>query len=103
MTRGVKGVVTVLDGRTGRPRTRVNIEGAAKLRVTEEDRDGLRFRKYIEHPDSAAPAGKKRIACARVPAEDFDPSCTAIDLSFPQKNSYEGEADHGRSRIEAAR
>jgi hypothetical protein len=41
---GVTGKLTLLDGKTGRPRTNIDIEKAARLRVSEERRDGLRFR-----------------------------------------------------------
>ena len=34
----------MLDGKTGRPRTIIDIEKAAKLRVSEESRDGLKLR-----------------------------------------------------------
>jgi hypothetical protein len=36
--------LTMLDGKTGISRTIVDIEKAAKVRVSEESRDGLRFR-----------------------------------------------------------
>jgi len=38
------GKPTLFDGKTGKPRTIIDIELAARLRVTEESRDGLRFR-----------------------------------------------------------
>ena len=44
LARGITGKLTMLDGKTGRPRTIVDIEKAAKVRVSEESRDGLRFR-----------------------------------------------------------
>ena len=49
----------MLDGKTGRPRTIVDVEKAAKVRVTEEDRDGLRFRRadpadsFYSHEEAA--------------------------------------------------
>lgn len=54
LARGIKGTVTVLDGRTGKPRSRVNIERAARLRTVEGDRDGLHFRKHGETTPSAS-------------------------------------------------
>ena len=45
LTKGITGRFTLLDGKTGRPRTLINIEKAAKLVTTEENRSGLRFRK----------------------------------------------------------
>ena len=53
---GHTGTLTMLDGKTGMPRTTINIEKAAKLSVTEESRDGLRFRKYRENTDSSPPS-----------------------------------------------
>jgi hypothetical protein len=58
LTKGIKGMMTVVDGKTAKPRTLVNIEKAARIRVTEEDRDGLRIRRYGENPDSGAAAGE---------------------------------------------
>ena len=66
LSRGIKGVVTVFDAITGKPRTIVNIEKAAKLRTVEEDRDGLRFRKHVEHPAEPPRAGES--AKAGIPA-----------------------------------
>jgi hypothetical protein len=43
--RGITGRVTMYDGASGAPRTVINIEAAAQLDCSEEDRDGLRFRK----------------------------------------------------------
>jgi hypothetical protein len=96
------GVVTVLDGRTGKARTLVNIEKAAKLRLTEEDRNGLRYRKYLEHPDNGSSAGEGRKPGVKEPDENFAPYCPVADLSFPQKSFPAGQAKHRRLRIEAA-
>jgi hypothetical protein len=54
--RGHAGKVTLLDGETGRPRTIIDIEKAAKLR-TEEGPHGPRFAKFkqqtvVESPPS---------------------------------------------------
>ena len=46
LAKGITGKLTMLDGKTGRPRTIIDIERAAKLTVSEESRDGLRFRPY---------------------------------------------------------
>jgi hypothetical protein len=55
LAQGVTGKLTMLDGKTGRPRTIIDIEKAARLRVAEESRDGIRFRKLTpaETPDTA--------------------------------------------------
>jgi hypothetical protein len=42
---GYTGKLTLLDGKTAKPRTVIDIEKAARLRVSEESRNGLRFRK----------------------------------------------------------
>ena len=46
MAQGITGKLTLLDGKTGKPRTIINIEKAAKLRVSEESKNGLRIRKH---------------------------------------------------------
>ena len=52
LARGITGKLTLLDGKTGKPRTIIDIEKAAKLTVSEESRDGLRIRKHRENPDT---------------------------------------------------
>jgi hypothetical protein len=42
LARGITGTITILDGNTGKPRTFVNIEKAARLTV-EEGPNGPRF------------------------------------------------------------
>jgi hypothetical protein len=54
LARGITGKLTLCDGKTGIPRTIVDIEKAAHLRASEESRDGLRFRRV--NPDIAAPS-----------------------------------------------
>jgi hypothetical protein len=56
LQRGIAGVVTLLDGKTGKSRLLVNIERAATLYISEEDRDGLRCRKEKKNPDISPPA-----------------------------------------------
>ena len=46
VAKGITGKLTMLDGKTGIPRTIINIEKAAKLRVAEESKNGLRFRNH---------------------------------------------------------
>jgi hypothetical protein len=50
LARGIKGVVTVLDAITGKPRTIVNIEKAAKLTALETRRHGPRLVKWKPNP-----------------------------------------------------
>ena len=45
---GITGTLTLCDGKTGRPRTIIDIEKAAKLRTVEESVKGLRFKPYRE-------------------------------------------------------
>ena len=45
LARGITGNLAMLDRKTGKPRTIIDIERAAKLTVSEENRDGLRFRR----------------------------------------------------------
>jgi hypothetical protein len=54
LARGITGKLTMLDGKTGIPRTTINIEKAAGLWVSEESRDGLRVSKVNQ--DSASPS-----------------------------------------------
>ena len=44
LAEGFTGKLTMLDGKSGRPRTIIDIQAAARLIVTEESRDGLRLR-----------------------------------------------------------
>jgi hypothetical protein len=43
------------DGKTGRPRTIIDIEKAAKLRVVEESVKGLKFRKVMGAGEGYSP------------------------------------------------
>jgi hypothetical protein len=71
LARGIKGIVTVLDGKTNKPRSRINIERSAKLRGTEESRGGLRFRKYSETPDNSPHTGESPDSPERIPEAGF--------------------------------
>lgn len=51
LARGITGELTLLDGKTGKPRIIIDIEKCARLRGSEESRDGLRFRPV--DPDSS--------------------------------------------------
>ena len=55
LARGITGKLTLLDGKTGKPRIIVDIEKAAKVRVSEESRDGLRFRPVDPADSSYSP------------------------------------------------
>jgi len=58
LARGLTGKVTMLDAKTGKPRTVIDIAKAAELCVSEESRDGLRIRKYRGSPDSTPPTAE---------------------------------------------
>jgi hypothetical protein len=85
--RGITGVVEVIDGKTGKPRSRVNIEQAAKLCV------GSNLERYIFRPldiaDSSPHAGE-----TEVPANRVAPVCTPVEIGSPQENFC---TDRGRS------
>lgn len=49
--RGITGKLQLIDGNTGKPRTRIDIEAGAKWRVSEEDTDGLRLRRWCLYAD----------------------------------------------------
>jgi hypothetical protein len=51
---GLSGMVTMIDGKTGRPRTAINIEKAAKVRA-EEGPNAPRFVKYRSQTVGARP------------------------------------------------
>ena len=51
--RGVTGFVTLIDGETGKPRTIVNIEKAARLALREDRSIGPRFVKWRHMPRKA--------------------------------------------------
>ena len=48
IAKGITGTLTLLDGKTGIPRTVIDIEKAAKLRTVEESVRGLRFKRFTE-------------------------------------------------------
>jgi hypothetical protein len=56
LAKGITGKLTLCNGKTGVPRTIIDIEKAAKLSVADESRDGLRFRKYRGNPDNSFPS-----------------------------------------------
>jgi hypothetical protein len=62
------GHLSLLDGKTGVPRSVVNIEGAAKLSVSEESRDGLRFR-MVRNPDISGSSHESGEAGISLPEE----------------------------------
>lgn len=100
LARGIEGVVTMLDGRTGKPRTMINIAKAAKLYVSEEDRDGLRYRKYSRHPDIELAVGKPARRPGSGPERNVGGEKSGYPgsretLTSPQQNSRSASAVHG--------
>jgi hypothetical protein len=59
----------MLDANTGKPRTTIDIERAAKLYVSEESRDGLCIRKSRGSPDSTPPAAEDKAVLPTMPPE----------------------------------
>ena len=53
LAKGMTGKLTMLNGKTGRPRTLINIEKAAKLSTVDRQRSGLGFDKVEQTPRSA--------------------------------------------------
>ena len=47
LAKGITGKLTMLDGKTGRRRTIINIEKAAKLRTAEPNRGVVHFQKWV--------------------------------------------------------
>ena len=70
LAQGITGKLTLLDGKTGIPRTTINIEKAAQLTVSEENRDGLRFRPYRIR--ISRPTAPKRVRLIRRPPKHLD-------------------------------
>ena len=58
LAKGITGKFTMLDGRSGRPRTIIDIEKAARLTV-EESGGAPRFRKYRERGGSEGYSARK--------------------------------------------
>jgi hypothetical protein len=71
LARGLTGKVTMLDAKTGKPRTVIDIAKAAELCVSEESRDGLRIRKYRGSPDSTPPAAEDEVTPLTLPLGDI--------------------------------
>lgn len=63
LAKGITGTVTILDGVTGKPRSAVIIEKAARLTVKEGP---LRFAAYKSRPNRA-PAGETRLPLGPIP------------------------------------
>ena len=83
LARGIKGAVEVHDGQTGKPRSRGNIDRAAKWCV------GSNLEKYTWRPSKASDgsphAGKGAPTRVDVPCDPFGHPCAAV--RFPQKNA----------------
>jgi hypothetical protein len=71
LAKGITGKLTFVDAHTGRPRTVIDIDQAAKLTVEENSGYGPRVRKWKPMPDKA------RQLC------DGSPPTAEDDLVFP--------------------
>ena len=69
LARGLTGKVTMLDAKTGKPRTVIDIAKAAELCVSEESRDGHRIRKYRGSPDSTPHTAEDEVILVTMPPE----------------------------------
>ena len=67
LARGLTGKVTLYDGNTGKPRTLIDIEKAAKVCV-REDHKGMRFTKWTPYRDEK---GEER--CEGLPYSPEEP------------------------------
>lgn len=61
LAKGFTGKLTMLDGETGRPRTIIDIEKAAKLTVLENRRSAPRFVKWSPRPEIDAEGLQRRL------------------------------------------
>jgi hypothetical protein len=66
LARGIKGAVTLHDASTGKPRTIINIEKAARWRV-EDGKTALRCQRYRETGDSATPTAEDDLVLPTAP------------------------------------
>jgi len=76
LAQGVTGKLTLVDAHTGRARSIINIENAAKLTVRENERDGPRFVKWEPMPEDATesfrvrrPAAEDELVLPTIPPE----------------------------------
>lgn len=68
LAKGITGTVTIHDSNTGKPRTFVNIEKAARLTV-EEGPNGPRFVKRRQTRVDRSPPGESALALGGLPTE----------------------------------
>ena len=59
----------MLDAKTGKSRTVIDIEKALQLTVSEESRDGLRIRAYRESADNSSSTTEDDIVLPTMPPE----------------------------------
>jgi hypothetical protein len=62
LARGITGKLTMLDGKTGKPRYVIDIEKAAKLTVREDSRRGPMFVKWRPFAANSLPAASRKAA-----------------------------------------
>ena len=99
LEQSVKGVVTVLDGKTGQARTKVYIERAAKFRTVETG-STTRFRQ--ETCADGPCAGESAIPGTGIHPNSLGAAYPPIEPSFPQKNYAAAETDGGQPQSEVA-
>jgi hypothetical protein len=99
LARGIKGVVEVRDGRTGKPRSRINVEPAAK-RCIGSNLERYKW-KRPEASDSRPHTGESIISGAGGRTKGFGPLRPVTGDGFPQENFPQGGPDRG-PRSEAA-
>ena len=67
VAKGITGELTLLDGKTGRPRTIVNIERAAKLRTAEPNRGVVHFQTWAPFSLVNAPSPETGLGATTLP------------------------------------
>jgi hypothetical protein len=88
LAKGIIGKLIMLDGKTGRTRTIIDIEKAAKL-TAEEGPSGPRFRTWRESRGKRAPSLETR---PRRPAEAVFAAC-ALRAEPSSQGRWRGEVD----------
>jgi hypothetical protein len=71
LARGLTGIAEIVDGATGKSRTRVNINEASRWRMVEEDRRGLRRRRWVPPGSTAPHAGRDTSRRGALPGTPF--------------------------------
>jgi hypothetical protein len=103
LAKGIKGVVTVHDGKTGKRRSKVNIEAAAKMRTSESDSGGLGVKPWEPFDASRVAPRTDETSSSDMVTPDAPPGLPASNpASNSQGNFNSAEAHRGLVSEKAA-